>query len=121
MERSRISSSAARSVKSDYDEGRVLQQAITRARRDSGRGRRGVQRRDAHRRQQRHPVRLRPGGIAHPDAAALIEQSASGWAAAIATIGSSYDRGRAIGAALNPGASAGDRAGCARGGLGHLI
>ncbi len=95
---------AARSVKSDYDEGRVLQQALTSpgatpavaaavfgAATPAG-DNSGIQ----------SDYDLAELLIKTPPA--LIEQSASGWAAAIASIGSSYDRSRAIEAALKPGA-----------------
>jgi hypothetical protein len=92
-------------VKSDYDEGRVLQQAITRP---------GVTPAVAAAVFSAATPAADNGGIQSDyDLAellsktppAVIEQSASGWAAAIASIGSSYDRSRAIEAALKPGAT----------------
>ena len=97
--------SASRSVKSDYDEGRVLQQAITRP---------GVTPAVAAAVfSAATPAADNSGIQSDYDLAELlsrtppplIEQSASGWAAAIASIGSSYDRSRAIEAALKPGAA----------------
>lgn len=97
--------SAASRVKSDYDEGRVLQQAITRpgltpavaaavfsAATPAG-GDVGIQ----------SDYDMAELLIKTPPA--IIEQASSGWAAAIASIGSSYDRSRAIQAALKTGAT----------------
>jgi hypothetical protein len=95
---------AARAVKSDYDEGRVLQEAITRpgltpaaaaaifsAATPAG-GDVGIQ------------SDYDMAELLRKTPPALIEQSASGWTAAIGSIGSSYDRSRAIEAALTPNA-----------------
>jgi hypothetical protein len=96
---------AARAVKSDYDEGRVLQEAIASpsatpavaaavfSAATPGPNNSGIQ----------SDYDLAELLCRTPPA--LIEQSASGWAAAIGSIGSSYDRSRAIGAALKPGAA----------------
>jgi hypothetical protein len=96
---------AARLVKSDYDEARVLTRAITRpnatpqvasamfSAATPGADGTGIQ------------SDYDLAELLSKAPASFIEQSASGWAAAVATIGSSYDRSRAIESALRPGAS----------------
>jgi len=95
--------SAAHSVDSDYDEARVLAEALTRPSATAsiaaavfsaatpGAGNSGIQ------------SDYDLAELLSKTPPALIDQSAAGWAAAIRSIGSSYDRSRAIGAVLRPG------------------
>jgi len=95
---------SARSVKSDYDEARVLGEAIARpsvtpavaaavfSAATPGPDNSGIQ------------SDYDLAELLRKTPPALIDQASSGWAAAIGSIGSSYDRSRAIESALRPGA-----------------